>query len=307
MNKVSFAAGGRALTLTNLDKPLWPDVGLTKADFLRYIAAVAPRMLPHLRGRPLTVVRFPDGVAAHGFYQKNAPPHTPHWVPTYEPPVPTGKKRPVRYVLAEEASTLFWLANDAAIEFHPWLSTTSQPTRPDYAVIDLDPGPGTGFNEARTVAHGAWELLQRLGLWAAPKTSGSTGIHIVIPLEPIYPYAVTSRFVGLLGRMLELSFPGLVTTERNVAKRPYGTVYVDHLQNLYGKTIVAVFSPRPTDRATVSAPFPWSRLACVNPEQFTVADPSSVLRYGEEYAAIVSRRQKLERALDLLRRSFSGI
>lgn len=300
MEKVKLDAGGQTVTLSNLGKKLWPEAKLTKADLLRYMAAVAPRLLPHLRDRPLTVVRFPDGVTGYGFYQKNAPAHTPPWVPTYWSSE-SNKGRGIRYILAEEPATLIWLANQAAIELHPWMSRTTTPKKPDYAVIDLDPSAGAGFDEARQVAQAARELLDHLGLHAVPKTSGATGIHIMVPLLPIYSYAVTSRFVGLLAHLLELSLPGLVTTERTVSKRPRGSVYVDHLQNLYGKTIVAVYSPRPTPRATVSTPFPWSRLPNVHPEQFTIEDPKAVLRHAEEYDAIMARPQRLEGALELLR------
>lgn len=300
MRKVKLEAGGRTISLSNLDKPLWPEVNVTKADLLHYMARVGPRLIPHLRGRPLTVVRFPDGIAGHGFYQKDAPNYTPPWISTYTTPA-TDKGRAIRYIVADDIATLIWLANQAAIELHPWLSRTVHPMYPDYAIIDLDPVEGAGFEEARTVAYAAWEWLQRLNLHAAVKTSGATGIHVVVPLEPIYPYSVTSRFVGLLAHLLKLSLPELVTTERTVSQRPHGTVYVDHLQNLHGKTIAAVYSPRPTARATVSAPFPWSMLTRVHPNQFTVKEPGAVLRHADDFDEILSRPQRIEQALEQLR------
>lgn len=300
MTKRVFELGGHRLTLSNLDKELWPGDGLTKWDLIMYMATVGPELVPHLRNRPLTVVRFPNGILGHSFYQKDAPGHTPDWIASY-PVVADDGERTIRYILANDVPTLVWLANQGAIEYHPWMSQTDRPEYPNYAVIDLDPSEGATFDDAREVAAVAKAWLDRLGIRAVPKTSGATGIHIVIPIEPIYPYSVTSRFIGLLARLIEMEIPGRVTTERMVKNRPLGTVYVDHLQNLAGKTIVAPFSPRPRPGAPVSAPFPWSKLQTVEPHHFTLRNPGDLLGYGREYAAALSARQRIERALESVR------
>lgn len=303
MTRMELTVDGRTLTLSNPDKTLWPEAGVTKRDLLRYAARVGPALLPHLRGRPLTVVRYPDGVTAHGFYQKDAPAHTPAWVRTY--PVAADGGRIIRYILADDLATLLWLTGQAAVEWHPWLSRIEAPHAPDCAVIDLDPGPAAGFEAVRHAARLAKSWLDRAQLAAVPKTSGATGIHIIIPLAPVYSYAVTSRLVGLIARLMELEAPDLITTERTVKNRPPGAVYVDHLQNLPGKTIAAPYSPRPTPQATVSAPFPWSELAAVAPSAFTVTAPERVLRHAAWFTRELGRRQRLEDAVARLR-SFGG-
>lgn len=305
MTKTMINLGDRTIPLTNLHKPLWSNEGVTKWDLISYYARVGPVILPHLKDRPLTVVRFPDGIEGHGFYQKDAPNHMPEWIETYRAGSDEGVKG-TRYILANDVPTLVWLANQAAIELHPWMSRIQRPDYPDYAVIDLDPGEGAGFEEARSVARLAKGWLDRIGLVSVPKTSGATGIHIMVPIDPVYTYEVTSKFVGLIARLMETEAPAQITTERKVKKRPPGTVYVDHLQNLRGKTIVAPYSPRPRPGAPVSTPFAWEELPEVRPEMFTVKVPDRVLHYAEAYRETLSRRQRLEDALATLRRYVGG-
>lgn len=300
MPRTALNIGGIKVPLTKLDKLYWPADGITKGMTLQYFARVGAAMVRHLHNRPLTVVRFPEGVEGEGFYQKDAQRHTPEWIPTY-PVVTSETARTTRYILANHVAALLWLANQGAIEFHPWMSTIERPNSPTYAVIDLDPTEGAGFEDAREVAGLAKEWLDRLGLIGIAKTSGATGIHIQVPLTPIYTYEVTSRFVGLLGRLMEQTMPRRITTERLVRKRPRGTVYVDHLQNLPGKTIVSVYSPRPVPGAHVSAPFPWEELHRVQPDWFHVREPELVLKWAQVYDTIMASRQRLESALARLK------
>lgn len=291
---------GREVPLTNLDKPLWPARGLTKAHLVRYMLEVGPWLLPHLQERPLTVVRFPDGVEGKHFYQKDCPNHAPEWVERHA--VQSGEgERTIEYIVANDLPTLVWLANQAAIELHPWMSTRSLPDFPNYAVVDLDPTEGASFDKARQAAEVAWEWLKRLKVRSYPKTSGATGIHILIPLEPIYPYAVTSRFVGLIGHVMARSHPEWITVERWVKRRPQQAVYVDHLQNLPGKTVAAPLSPRPHPLGTVSAPFDWNELADIHPEQFTLDNVEVVKRAALRSEGILADRQRLEEPLARLR------
>ena len=177
--------GARQLELSNLDKELWPGEGVTKADLISYYVAVAERLLPHLAGRPLTLTRYPHGIAGDMFYQKDTPDYAPDWLPTYTVHS-EDTNRNIRYMLAQEPAALAWLANQAVIEIHPWMSTIQHPEFPDYAVIDLDPSEGATFADAVEIAGLVHIILSKLGLVGFPKLSGATGIHIYVPLKPEY-------------------------------------------------------------------------------------------------------------------------
>ncbi|HEY8418768.1 MAG TPA: non-homologous end-joining DNA ligase [Limnochordales bacterium] len=287
---VPVEVDGHVVRLTNLDKVLWPQGGYTKAHLIRYYTQIAPVLLPHLRDRPLTVTRWPDGVDGESFYQKNAPAHTPPWVRIHRV---ESDEKPIDYILAEDTATLVWLANQAAIELHPWLSKATQPDNPDVIVIDLDPDPPAGFAEARRVAFIVKEVLQRMQVRGYPKLSGATGVHICIPVAPRFPYSVASRFAGFIGRIVADLVPTLATVERRVKQRQ-GRVYVDHLQNLPGKTIVAAYSVRPRERPTVSMPVTWTELEDCEPEDFTIDTvPEHVARHGDRAAAVLQDRQDI--------------
>jgi bifunctional non-homologous end joining protein LigD len=286
----------RHLKITNIDKILWPGDGITKGDLIRYYTAVADRLLPHLKGRPLTLTRYPEGISGTMFYQKNIPSHAPGWLSTY-----TVGNPPVRFLLAEEPATLIWLANMATIEIHPWMSTVEHPDNPDYAVIDLDPAEGTTWSDVVKTAELVRVLLDELGLDGFPKLSGASGIHIFVPLAARYSYAQTSGFVAFLGELLARVYPEKVTTERSVRKR-YGKVYVDHLQNLPGKTIVAPYVPRPIAGAPVSVPITWAELKEVTPRQFRIDQPQLILQRPTEFDTIYDLRQSLDAVIPL----FSG-
>lgn len=289
---VQVEVDGRPIQLTNLEKPLWPMDGYTKADLIRYHAAVAPILLPHLAGRPLTLTRYPDGIDGESFYQKDSPGYTPEWIRTF-PVFSKDSNRIIRYIVAEEPATLTWLANQACIEIHPWMSKTNAPEHPDVAIIDLDPTAPAGFEEARWMAFQTRRVLDEMGLTGFPKLSGATGIHIYIPVMPRYTYAITSGLVGVIGSVLSQRFPHQATNERLVRNRK--GVYIDHLQNLPGKTIVAPYSPRPLPGAPVSTPVTWAELERVRPEAFTLATvPTRIDRVGDLFAPVLTEKQSLD-------------
>ncbi|MGI6609258.1 MAG: non-homologous end-joining DNA ligase [Limnochordia bacterium] len=298
MTRYPVKVGERHLELSNLDKVLWPDKGITKGDLIHYYASVAERLLPHLRRRPLTLTRYPDGITGDMFYQKDTPLHAPDWLPTYAV-ASSIPGRMVRYLLAEEAAALVWLANQATIEIHPWMSTVEHPAYPDYAVIDLDPAEGATWADVVEIARLVRVLLERLDLVGFPKLSGATGIHIYVPLAARYSFAQTSQFVGFLGRLLVKAYPEKATNERLVQCRN-GRVYIDHLQNLPGKTIVAPYVPRPVAGAPVSVPVSWAELGEVTPEQFSVDQPQLILKRPKDHDAMYSLQQSLDAVLPLL-------
>lgn len=285
---------GCTVRLTNLTKVLWPEDGLTKKDLIWYYTQIADTILAHLRQRPLTVVRCPDGIAGKSFYQKNVPSHTPDFVNTAV--VGEGKEA-ITYIVPTNRATLIWLANQAALELHPWLSTLKNPLHPDVIVFDLDPAEGSTFEDAREIALILKTALDELGVRGYPKLSGATGIHIYVPVIPKYSYQVTSRFVGFLGELMVKLYPRKVTNERLVKKRT-GKVYIDHLQNLYGKTIVSAYSPRPLPGAPVSVPVTWEELESVKPDQFTITSvPQRLEKVGDLFAPVLTDRQSLDQLL----------
>ncbi|MCK9221437.1 MAG: non-homologous end-joining DNA ligase [Limnochordia bacterium] len=288
----------RRITLTNIEKKLWPQDGLTKAHLIKYYTDVAPYMLPHLQGRPLTLTRYPNGINSKFFYQKQCPAYAPDWIRTYQVASNTGD---IDYILAEERACLTWLANQAVIEIHPWLSQIDNPQCPSQVIIDLDPAEGCTFSDVVLVAFLVKELLDQLQLVSHVKTSGATGLHIYVGLALQYSYKVTSSFVAYIGQLLVKTIPDKVTTERLVKNRT-GRVYVDHLQNLPGKTIVAPYSVRPRPMAPVSTPILWRELNSIVPNQFTVTTVlPRLIRTGDLFAPLVEERQTIDHIIPLFR------
>ena len=234
---------GRTLTLSNLDKVLYPETGFTKAQVVDYYVRIAPTILPHLRGRPLTLVRYPDGVAGKSFFEKRRPPSAPEWVES-------GGE--LGSVLCDEAATLVWLANLAALELHTHQATVTAPDSPTAVVVDLDPGPPATVLECARVALDLKQLLDRLDLVAAVKTSGSKGLHLSVPTAPgSADDETTKSFALTLGRLLADAAPDRVTVTMAKEQRT-GKVFVDWSQNDRHKTTVAAYSLRARPRPTVS-------------------------------------------------------
>lgn len=248
--------GGKKISFTNLDRELWPDEGITKYQLIKYYIEVAPFILPHLQDRFLVFQRFPKGIGQPGFYQKNVPEGAPPWIKTADF---QGSEKETRYLLCDSPEILAWLGNKACLEIHPWLSTMYTPDRPDFAVFDLDPPQGTPFEKVCRVALVLHKILKERGFEACPKTSGSRGIQVYLPLKPLYSYEQARDFTAGIFKIVERKLPDLTTTERKVAFRG-GKIYLDHLQNARGKTLVAPYSPRPKRGAPVSAPLLWEEL-----------------------------------------------
>lgn len=282
---------GKLIQLSNLDKVMWPGLGLTKADLLDYHAQLSPLTTRHWQDRVLTLARYPHGVEGDSFYQKNAPPATPSWVKTKT-------VDETNHLIAGDLATISWLVNLGVIEFHPSTYLTTRPEIPSYAIIDLDPTEPYGFSEVVEIAKYCRDILGEIGLVGYPKFSGATGIHIYVPLSDCYDFTITAQLVKLIGLTLQQMHPDKVTLERLVKKR-HG-VYVDYLQNHPHKTIVGVYSPRPTPEATVSTPVRWEDLDYYEPRDFTLRTvPSWVRERGDLFEPVRSQPQYLEqRVLD---------
>ena len=249
---------GRRLKLSNLDKVFYPASGFTKGQVIDYYVRVSPFLLPHLRGRPLTMKRYPDGVEGPFFYEKRCPTHRPDWVRT-SAVWSEGKGAEIDFCLADDLPTLIWAANLADLELHTSLSLARSIGQPTMIAFDLDPGPPAGLSQCCQVAVLLRGLLDRLGLRSFPKTSGSKGLQIYVPLNTPASYEETKALSRALAELLEQQHPQLVVSNMKKSLR-VGKVLVDWSQNDEHKTTVCVYSLRARDRPTVSTPVTWKEV-----------------------------------------------
>lgn len=276
-------------SLKNLDKVFWPDDGYTKGDIMRYYSEIWPYIRPHLFNRPVSLVRYPEGISGNFFYQKDIP-DPPPWVETVA--IKT-EDRLINYTMINQLETLIWSINLGCIEVHPWLSTLADLDHPTYIIFDLDPMEPAVFSDAVKIALAVHVILSELNLTSFPKISGATGIHIYLPISPQYTYKQTSNFVKQIGALIIKTMPNLATNERKVAKRS-GKIYIDHLQNIKGKTIASVYSIRPFPGATVSVPVTWDELPDCHPSMFTIKTvPKRLQKTGDLFKPLLNLRQKL--------------
>jgi bifunctional non-homologous end joining protein LigD len=280
---------------SNLEKVFWPETGLTKGDLLQYFEAVSDVIVPAVRDRPLTVKRYPDGIEGFSFFQKNTPKYAPEWVKTVSLWAGSAR-RDVHYTVCNSKRTLLWLANQAAIEFHPWLSRTNRLEHPDHLVFDLDPPPDR-FHVAVEVALAMKEMLGRYRIEGVVKTSGAKGIHIYVPIQRRFDYRAAREAAVNLAQEMESQMPDVVTTEVRLAKRG-GRLFLDIGRNAPGAHIVAPYSPRARPGATVSFPIPWDELPTVRPESFTIRTvPEIIGDRGDVWKALMPRPQNLSALL----------
>jgi len=249
---------GKHLKLSNLQKVMYPATGFTKQQVIDYYARIAPAILPHLEGRALTRKRYPDGVDGEPFFEKNAPQYRPEWVKT-APIWSEGNRRTVHYVLANDLPTLVWLANLAALELHPSLALAKDIKCPTEMVFDLDPGPPANIVQCCQVGLWLREIFEHFGLQSFPKTSGSKGLQIYIPLNTPTTFERTKMFSHALAQLLEHEHPDMVVSDMKKKLRT-GKVLVDWSQNDEHKTTVAVYSLRAREHPTVSTPVTWEEV-----------------------------------------------
>ena len=264
-----YARGGdREVRLSNLPKIFWPDEGYTKGDLLTYYFNISPVMLPHLVDRPLTLKRMPNGVKGPFFYEKNAPSHRPRWMPTI--PVPSdGRSKTINFLAVTDVLEMLWIANLGCIEFHPLHAQGTDQTRPSYAFFDLDPFEPATWDDVMHVAHLIKMVLDRFGISSYPKTSGATGMQIMIPLTQEETYDEVRGFVGTISDLVHQADPSTTTLEWEVSKRS-GKVFLDVNMNREGANIAAAYSVRPEPGGTVSTPFSWDESDDIRPEYFTM-------------------------------------
>ena len=284
---------GRKLRLSNLDKVLYPVPGFTKGEVIDYYVRVAPALLPHLRGRPLTLKRYPNGSDKGHFYEKQCPSHRPEWVQTAEIPVST---KTINFCLCEDLPTLVWAANLADLELHPSLSKAAAIEHPTTLAFDLDPGEPAGIMECCEVALLLRELLDQLGLECFPKTSGSKGMQIYVPLDGKATYDRTKPLSQALARHLEAGHPKLVVSSQKKELRK-GKVLVDWSQNDEHKTTVCVYSLRAREHPTASTPLTWDEVEGASAPDDLVFEAGDVLERCEEHGDLFAPVAELEQKL----------
>ena len=291
--------------LTSPERVLFPDDGVTKGDVFDFYDKIADAILPHLRDRPFTFKRYPHGIEADVYFQKQVPKGTPDWVPTREFTTHPrgGGSRQVDFALVNSRDVLLWTVQMNCIDMNAWYSRVDKPHRPDYVVFDLDPpDEPEGFAQAIEVAHLIRELLDELELPGYVKTSGADGIHVLAPIQRRSSFDETYAFAEAAARLLEARHPGLVTTEWLKKKRT--GVLVDHRQNGAGKTIASVYSVRPKPGAPVSTPLRWEELTPeVRPRDFTMAVAlERVAEHGDLFAPVLEDARPLGAATRRLER-----
>jgi bifunctional non-homologous end joining protein LigD len=289
---------GQELKLSNLDKVFYPDTGFTKGEMLDYYIRVAPFLLPHLVGRPVTLKRYPDGAEAEFFYQKECPPHRPAWVPT-APVWSEANGRDINFCLLHDVPSLVWAANLAALELHTSLSLAASIATPTMLVFDLDPGPPAAIIECAEVGLWLRQIFDHHGLQSFPKTSGSKGLQVYVPLNTPIDYEATKSFAHALARLLEKQHPSKVVSKMRKELRT-GKIFVDWSQNDEHKTTVCAYSLRAKERPTVSTPVTWAEVetACQTRDANLLAfEAGQVLarleKLGDLFAPVLTLKQKL--------------
>jgi bifunctional non-homologous end joining protein LigD len=289
---------GRELRVTNLNKMLFPprsgEDPVTKRDLLRYSAQIAPTLLPYLTRRALNMNRFPNGAQTKGFWQKELPTHAPEWLPRWDnPEAGPGESR--TYLVVDEPAALVWAANLGALEWHAWTSRVDSPRKPTYALIDLDPGATTRWEDLLALARLHRTAFEHLGIKARPKVTGSRGIQIWVPIAPGPDFATTRDWVARLSRMIGAVMPELVSWKWQKNQRE-GLARLDYTQNAINKTLVAPYSPRPAAGAPVSAPIDWDELddPALKPDGFTIRTmPDRLARGGDLFREVLFADQRL--------------
>ena len=284
MDDGPLRVGGRTVTVSSSAKVVFPDAGITKGDLVGYYQAVAASMVPHLRGRPLNLERFPDGIGGPGFLQQDASGSFPDWIRR----VTVGRRQggTVDHVVCDDAATIVYLANLATVTFHAWTSRVQHLGRPDLVVFDLDPSPGQGLDVVRAAARGVGKALQEVGLAAFVQTSGSRGFHVVAPLRPGPDTDAVQGFARAVAGLVAAGDPERLTVEVRKAKRA-GRLYLDVGRNGYAQTAVAPYAVRARPGATVATPIDWSELRRVEPGSYTLRSiPRRLARKPDPWAGL---------------------
>ncbi len=285
---------GRRLKLTNLRKPFWPELGITKGDLLRYYARVSGCLLPHLAGRAMVMKRYPNGAAGKFFFQKRAPEPRPEWIETCS--IEHASASIIDFPVVRDLASLLWIVNLGCIDLNPWYARCDDVNRPDYLHFDLDPVEGAHFEQVCETALIVHEALDALKIPNYAKTTGSRGIHIYVPIVrgPLQKQVWT--FAKQLAQSMEHLHPELITAEYRVAKRPKRHVLVDYNQNAWGRTLASIYSVRPRPQAPVSTPVTWQEVARrIQIEDFRLDNvPDRLEKIGDLWKPLLQPRGRVQ-------------
>ncbi len=291
--------GGRTVKLTNLGKVFWPEIGVTKGDLLQYYADVSPALLPHLKDRAMVMKRYPHGAAGDFFFMKRAPSPRPDWIELCSIGHASGNV--IDFPMVQDLASLLWVVNLGCIDLNQWYARCDDVDRPDYLHFDLDPVPDAGFRQVLESACLVRESLEALGMPCYPKTTGSKGIHVYVPIVRGPTQKQVWAFAKEFARTMEARDPALVTAEYKIAKRPKGRILVDYNQNAWGRTLASIYSVRPKPKATASAPVTWKEIEKgVRLEDFRIDNlPARVAALGDLWAPVLAAkgRFRLEKYL----------
>ena len=292
--------GKSDVALTHLDKVYWPDEGYTKFDLLKYYYSISKTILPYLKNRPLILKRYPNGIKGQMFYQHNLE-NAPEFVERFSRTDSDGKL--ITYAIANNLAALLYIVNLGTIAQNPWFSTTDSISKPDYFALDLDPGDNATFAQVKKIALEVKKVLDEVGLKGYPKTSGSSGIHIYVPIKPEMTYHDLVPFAKKLATIVADRNPTDATVRRMTHDRKSTQVYVDYLQNIEGKSLASAYSVREKPGATVSAPIEWKEItAKLKLEQFTLKNMAArVKRKGDMFSDVLKKRQSLKVAMKKVR------
>jgi bifunctional non-homologous end joining protein LigD len=295
---------GHSLKFTNLGKLYYPDDGVTKRDVLNYYAAIADLILPHLKDRPLSLKRYPNGIKEEFFFQKNTPDSYPSWMRT-ELIDSDHAGTAINYVFADDHASLMYLVNLGCIDHNPWMSRSGSLDNPDFVLIDLDPQE-CAYDLIVDAALMVKNILDKIGLKGYAKTTGGDGMHVYIPVEPVYTYEETRTFAELIARLVTHEKPQMFTTPRSVSKRQKNRVYFDYLQNGKSKTIAAPYVLRAYAGAPVATPLEWKEVQRgLDPKQFHIRNARERFqKKGDLFRGVLEAPQNLYEALGKLEKLF---
>ena len=291
---VTVALGRRTVTLTNLRRPFWPDLGLTKRDLLQYYADVAPVLLPHIRDRAMVMKRYPNGAGAPFFFMKRAPSPRPEWIEICRIHHPS--ENVIDFPMIQDLASLLWVVNLGCIDLNQWYARCDDVDRPDYVHFDLDPGERTSFDQVRETALIVRETLEGLAMPSYAKTTGSRGIHVYVPIVRGPTQQQVWSFAKTVAVELGAHHPKLMTSVYAKARRPTDRVHVDYNQNAWGRTLASVYSVRPHPRACVSTPVTWREVESpIRIEDFRVDNvPARIARRRDLWAPLLAKKGRFD-------------
>lgn len=299
--KSAVKVGRHIVTITNQKKVYWPDEGFTKGDVINYYDKIADHLLPHLKGRPLSLKRNPNGIKDSGFYHKDAGENAPSFVDVFKVKSESNGKI-IDYIVCNNKSTLLYVVNLGCIEINPWNSTTKRPAHPTWMVIDIDPSDKNTFTEVVDTALAVKVVLDKAGVKSYCKTSGSSGLHVYTPLKNKYDYTIVKDFAHIVASLVQEQLPAITTLERSLSKRG-PKIYIDYLQNRTGQTLASVYSLRPVPGASVSTPLEWKEVNHqLTPRQFTLQNTlQRIKKKGDLFLPVLTESNSIEKALKMLK------